>query len=91
MGEIWVPWWNGRRAMSQRPWKMGRACACPPRKMLQTKDVWAASIAQDKRYAGRWCVSDALPEVAPARDHGGAGGRDTAGAARTVARPAADT
>lgn len=69
----------------------GARLCLSPRKMLQTKDVWAASIAQDKRYAGRWCVSDALPEVAPARDHGGAGGRDTAGAARTVARPAADT
>lgn len=27
------------------------------RRMWQTKDVWAASVEQGKRYAVRWCAA----------------------------------
>lgn len=33
------------------------------RKMWQTKDVWAASIDQGKRYAERWCAARLYPEM----------------------------
>ncbi len=33
------------------------------RKMWQTKDVWAASADQGKRYAERWCAARLYPEM----------------------------
>lgn len=33
------------------------------RKMWQTKNEWAASIAQGKRYAERWCAARLHPEM----------------------------
>ncbi|KAK6697584.1 hypothetical protein SNK04_013968 [Fusarium graminearum] len=33
------------------------------RKMWQTKDVWAASVDQGKRYAERWCAARLYPEM----------------------------
>lgn len=33
------------------------------RKMWQTKDVWAASVEQGKRYAVRWCAARLYPEM----------------------------
>lgn len=33
------------------------------RKIWQTKDVWAASVDQGKRYAERWCAARLYPEM----------------------------
>lgn len=33
------------------------------RKMWQTKDVWAASVDQGKRYAERWCAARLYPDL----------------------------
>lgn len=33
------------------------------RKMWQTKDAWAASVDQGKRYAERWCAARLYPEM----------------------------
>lgn len=60
MGESWVLWWNGRQIAQVTPAKdCGVRVHLDARKMWQTKDERAASIAQGKRYAERWCAARA--------------------------------
>ncbi len=64
MGESWVLWWNGRQIANVRCGKDGVVrVGLDARKMWQTKDVPAASIAQGKRYAERWCAVRLYPEM----------------------------
>ncbi|MGE8398342.1 MAG: hypothetical protein ACN6NZ_00220 [Burkholderiales bacterium] len=58
MGEGWVLWWNGRQIAQVSPAKgRGVRVHLDARKMWQSKDVPAASIAQGKRYAERWSAA----------------------------------
>lgn len=64
MGESWVLWWNGRQIVNVSPVKDGGVhVRLNARKMWDTKDVRAASIAQAKRYAERWCAARLYPEL----------------------------
>lgn len=64
MGESWVLWWSGRQIAHIKTAKeRGVRVHLDARKMWQTKDVWAASIAQGKRYAERWCAARLYPEM----------------------------
>ncbi|MGS7873654.1 hypothetical protein [Stenotrophomonas forensis] len=64
MGESWVLWWNGRQIANVRCGKDGAVrVRLDARKMWQTKDVPAATIAQGKRYAERWCAARLYPEM----------------------------
>jgi hypothetical protein len=64
MRESWVFWWSGRQIANVRRGKDGAVRVhLDARKMWQTKDVPAASIAQGKRYAERWCVARLYPEM----------------------------
>ncbi|CRD48007.1 conserved hypothetical protein [Stenotrophomonas indicatrix] len=54
IGESWVLWWSGRQIANVTPAKDGGVRVhLDARKMWETKDVRAASIAQGKRYAER--------------------------------------
>lgn len=63
-GERWALRWNGRDVASVAPdgrpgvrlWMQGQ-------KLWQTKIVRAASIAQGKRFAERWCAARLYPDV----------------------------
>ncbi|MGE6331623.1 hypothetical protein [Stenotrophomonas sp. NPDC077659] len=63
-GERWALWWNAREvavvAPDGRPdvrlWMQGR-------KPWQSKSVRAASIAQGKRFAERWCAARLYPHL----------------------------
>ncbi|WP_432592821.1 hypothetical protein [Stenotrophomonas maltophilia] len=64
MGESWVLWWNGRQIANVSVAKDGGArVRLDARKMWQIKDERAASIAQGKRYAERWCAARLYPEM----------------------------
>lgn len=64
MGESWVLWWNGRQIANVRCGDDGAVRVhLDARKMWQTKDVRAASIAQGRRYAERWCAARLYPEM----------------------------
>lgn len=64
MGESWVLWWNGRQIVNVSAAKDGGVhVRLNARKMWDTKDVRAASIAQGKRYAERWCAARLYPEL----------------------------
>ncbi|HDS1228753.1 TPA: hypothetical protein QEF71_002934 [Stenotrophomonas maltophilia] len=64
MGDGWVLWWSGRQIAHVVPAKGGGACVhLDARKMWDTKEVRAASIAQGKRYAERWCAVRLYPEL----------------------------
>lgn len=64
MGESWVLWWNGRQIVNVSAAKDGGVhVRLNARKMWDTKDVRAASIAQGKRYAERWCAARLYPEM----------------------------
>jgi hypothetical protein len=64
MGESWVLWWNGRQIANVSAVKDGGArVRLDARKMWQIKDVPAASVAQGKRYAERWCAARLYPEL----------------------------
>lgn len=57
-------WWSGRQIANVTPAKdSGVRVHLDARKMWQTKDVWAASFAQGKRYAERWCAARLYPEM----------------------------
>lgn len=63
LGDTWVLWWNGRQIVNVSPAKDGGVRdRLNDRKMRDTKDR-AASIAQGKRYAERWCASRLYPEM----------------------------
>ncbi|WP_312252217.1 hypothetical protein [Stenotrophomonas sp.] len=64
MGDGWVLWWSGRQIASVSPAReQGVRVHLDARKMWQTKDERAASIAQGKRYAERWCAARLYPGV----------------------------
>ncbi len=64
MGDAWVLWWSGRQIVDVSPAKDGGVrVRLNARKMWDTKDVRAASIAQGKRYAERWCAARLYPEM----------------------------
>ena len=60
---IWL-WWSGGQIAQVSPAKeRGVRVQLDARKMWQTKDVWAASVDQGKRYAERWCAAGLYPEL----------------------------
>lgn len=64
LGDTWVLWWNGLQIAQVSPAKeRGRHVHLYARKIRQTKDEWAASLAQGKRYAERWCATRIFPEM----------------------------
>ncbi|HIE0125324.1 TPA: hypothetical protein ACXI73_000376 [Stenotrophomonas maltophilia] len=64
LGDTWVLWWNGSQIVNVSPAKDGGVrVRLNARKMWDTKDVRAASIAQGKRYAERWCAARFYPEM----------------------------
>lgn len=64
MGDAWVLWWSGRQIAQVTPAKNGGVRVhLDARKMWETKNVPAASIAQGKRYAERWCAVRLYPEL----------------------------
>ncbi|MCI1151986.1 hypothetical protein [Stenotrophomonas maltophilia] len=64
MGDGWVLWWSGRQIAHVVPAKDGGVRVhLDARKMWQTKDERASSIAQGKRYAERWCAARLYPEL----------------------------
>jgi len=63
-GERWALWYNGRETASVMPdGQPGVRLWMEGQKMWQVKDVRAASSAQGKRYAGRWCVAKLYPQM----------------------------
>lgn len=64
MGESWVLWWSGRQIANVSAAKDGGArVRLDARKMWQVKEARAASFAQGKRYAERWCAARLYPEM----------------------------
>ncbi|MFV1846466.1 hypothetical protein ACNJRW_09770 [Stenotrophomonas maltophilia] len=57
-GQRWDLWWNGRSVANVTP-APGRGVRVhlDARKISQTKQVFAASVSQGKRYAERWCAA----------------------------------
>lgn len=62
-GERWALCWAGREIASVQPDAHGVRVVLSCRKLWQIKEVRAASIAQGKRYAERWCAARVLPEL----------------------------
>ncbi|PTA70489.1 MULTISPECIES: hypothetical protein [unclassified Stenotrophomonas] len=64
MDDAWVLWWSGRQIAQLTPTKdHGVRVHLDARRMWQTKDERAASIAQGKRHAERWCAARLYPEL----------------------------
>ncbi|MEN5355081.1 MULTISPECIES: hypothetical protein [Stenotrophomonas maltophilia group] len=64
MGVAWVLWWSGRQIAQITPAKDGDVRVhLDARKMWETKNERAASIAQGKRFAERWCAVRLYPEL----------------------------
>ncbi|MFE6057010.1 hypothetical protein ACFQ6N_40265 [Kitasatospora sp. NPDC056446] len=64
MGDSWVLWWSGRQIANVSAAKDGGGrVRLDARKMWQVKEARAASIAQGKRYAERWCAARLYPEM----------------------------
>ncbi len=64
LGDTWVLWWSGRQIANIRRGKDGAVrVRLDARKMWQIKEVPAASIAQGKRYAERWCAARLYPDL----------------------------
>ena len=62
--DTWVLWWGGQQIAQISPAKeRGVRVHLDARKMWQTKDVWAASVDQGKRYAERWCAARLYPDL----------------------------
>lgn len=60
----WVLWWSGRQIAHVTPAKDGGGRVhLDARKMWETKNVRAASLAQGKRYAERWCAARLYPRL----------------------------
>ncbi|MGE8452931.1 MAG: hypothetical protein ACN6OP_20395 [Pseudomonadales bacterium] len=57
-GESWDLWWNGRSVANITP-APGRGVRLHlnARKIFETKNAFAASVSQGKRYAERWCAA----------------------------------
>lgn len=57
-------WWSGRQIANIRCGKDGAVrVRLDARKMWQVKEARAASLAQGKRYAERWCAVRLYPEL----------------------------
>lgn len=54
-GDHWGLWWGNRQVASVQPDTKGIRVVLSCRKLWQDKEVQAASTAQGKRYAERWC------------------------------------
>ncbi|WP_422353035.1 hypothetical protein [Stenotrophomonas sp. AR026] len=64
LGDGWVLWWSGRQIANVSLSNDGGArVRLDARKMWQIKEGRAASIAQGKRYAERWCAARLYPEM----------------------------
>ena len=59
-GEHWGLWWGNRQIASVQPDAQGIHVTLACRKLWQDKHVRAASVAQGKRYAERWCAARVL-------------------------------
>lgn len=63
LGDTWVLRWGSQQVASVAPSGDGAAMSLNCRKYYQVKRVRAASIAQGKRYAERWCAARLYPEM----------------------------
>jgi hypothetical protein len=64
LSDTWLLWWSGRQiAQVSLAKERGVRVRLDARKMWQTKNVWAASVDQGKRYAERWCAVRLYPEM----------------------------
>jgi hypothetical protein len=63
-GERWDLWWNGRSVANVTP-EPGRGALVhlDARKIFETKEVFAASLSQGRRYAERWCAVRLYPDL----------------------------
>lgn len=59
-GEHWGLWWGNRQIASVQLGADGIRVTLACRKLWQDKHVRAASVAQGKRYAERWCAARVL-------------------------------
>lgn len=62
-GEHCGLWWGNRQIASVQPCADGIRVTLACRKLWQDKEVGAATIAQGKRYAERWCAVRVLEGV----------------------------
>lgn len=62
-GQSWGLWWHSRQIASVQPDTQGIRVVLSCRKLWQDKTVRAASVAQGKRYAERWCAARVLPDL----------------------------
>lgn len=63
-GERWDLWWNGRSVANFTPAPgRGARVHLDARKIFQTKQVFAASVPQGRRYAERWRAARLYPEM----------------------------
>lgn len=66
-GDHWGLWWRNRQIACVQPGAHGIRVVLACRKLWQDKEVGAATIAQGKRYAERWCAARVLEGV-PLKD-----------------------
>jgi hypothetical protein len=66
-GDHWGLWWRNRQIACVQPGAHGIRVVLSCRKLWQDKEVGAATIAQGKRYAERWCAARVLIGV-PLKD-----------------------
>lgn len=62
-GDHWGLWWRNRQIACVQPGAHGIRVVLSCRKLWQDKEVGAATIAQGKRYAERWCAARVLEGV----------------------------
>lgn len=62
-GERWGLWRNGREIAAVQTDARGVRVVLACRKLWQDKEVRAATVAQGKRYAVRWCAARVLEGV----------------------------
>jgi hypothetical protein len=62
-GERWGLWRNGREIAAVQPDAKGVRVRLSCRKLWEDKEVRAASVAQGKCYAERWCAVRVLEGV----------------------------
>lgn len=66
-GDHWGLWWGNRQIASVQPDVRGIRVVLACRKLWEEKEVRAATVAQGKRYAERWCAVRVLEGV-PLKD-----------------------
>lgn len=62
-GDHWGLWWRNRQIACVQPGAHGIRVVLSCRKLWQDKEVGAATIAQGKCYAERWCAARVLEGV----------------------------